>query len=32
MKIKVLKKDIAGKVIWQYEGIVLQLEDYSVTL
>ncbi len=32
MKIKVLKKDIAGKVIWQYEGIVLRREDHSVTL
>ena len=32
MKIKVLKKDLAGNVTWQYEGVVLRREDHSVTL
>lgn len=30
--IKVLKKDLTGKVTWQYEGVVLHREDHSVTL
>jgi protein associated with RNAse G/E len=32
MKIKVLKKNLAGEVTWQYEGVVLRRDDHSVTL
>lgn len=29
---KVLKKNLAGEVIWQYEGVVLHREENAVTL
>lgn len=32
MNIKVMKKNLAGEVTWQYEGVVLQRDDHSVTL
>jgi protein associated with RNAse G/E len=32
MKIKVLKKNLAGEVTWQYEGVVLRRDDHSLTL
>ncbi len=32
MKITVLKKNPAGEVTWQYEGVVLRREENSVTL
>lgn len=32
MKIKVLKKNLAGEVTWQYEGVVLRRDNHSVTL
>ena len=32
MNIKVMKKNLAGEVTWQYEGVVLLRDDHSVTL
>ena len=32
MKITVLKKNLAGEVTWQYEGVVLQRDETTVTL
>jgi protein associated with RNAse G/E len=32
MKLKVLKKNLAGEVSWQYEGHVIRQDDHSVTL
>jgi protein associated with RNAse G/E len=32
MNIQVMKKNLAGEVTWQYEGVVLQRDDHSVTL
>ena len=31
-RMKVLKKNLAGEVTWQYEGVVLVREENSVTL
>lgn len=31
-RIKVLKKNLADEVVWQYEGIVLQREENQITL
>ena len=32
MKITVLKKNLAGEVTWQYEGVVLHREENKITL
>jgi protein associated with RNAse G/E len=32
MKLKVLKKNLAGEVSWQYEGNIIRQDDHSVTL
>jgi protein associated with RNAse G/E len=32
MKIKVLKKNLAGQITWQYEGVVLRREENAVIL
>jgi protein associated with RNAse G/E len=32
MKIKILKKNLAGEVMWEYEGVVLRREENAVIL